>query len=265
MGAPLVGWQSSAYPVKLAPQNLLKHALINTIRNPTNYPVFTGAPNMNLSNITQARFNMIEQQIRPWDVLDLKVLELLALMRREDFVPPQYKSLAFTDMELPVGHGQYMLAPRVEARMLQDLAIQATDKVLEVGSGSGFMAALLAHQALRVISLEIVPELADMARTNLQKAGVRNVDVRCADGAKGLPAEAPFDVIVLSGSVAAIPHALLEQLKVGGRLAAILGGEPVMRATFVTRTSATHYQTTHPWETFAPRLLNFPEPSQFKF
>jgi protein-L-isoaspartate(D-aspartate) O-methyltransferase len=158
-----------------------------------------------------------------------------------------------------------MLAPRVEARMLQDLAIQATDKVLEVGTGSGFMAALLAHQGERVISLEIVPALADMARANLQKAGVRNVEVRCADGALGLAAEAPFDAIVLSGSVAEIPPALLQQLKVGGRLAAIVGNEPVMRAALITRTSSTDFRTTHPWETLAPRLQNFPEPSLFKF
>jgi protein-L-isoaspartate(D-aspartate) O-methyltransferase len=218
-----------------------------------------------MPNLALARFNMIEQQIRPWDVLDVKVLDLLAIVKREDFVPPAQKALAFADLEVPLPAGQCMLAPRLEARMLQDLAIQATDKVLEVGTGSGFMAALLAHQAQRVITLELVPELADMARSNLQKAGVRNVDVRCADGAKGLPAEAPFDAIVLSGSVAEIPNALLEQLKVGGRLAAIVGDEPVMRATYITRTSATGYQTTHPWDTVAQRLKNFPVPSQFKF
>jgi len=218
-----------------------------------------------LPAIALARFNMIEQQIRPWDVLDAKVLELLSTVHREDFVPPQYKALAFADLEVPLPGGQCMLAPRVEARMLQDLAIQPSDKVLEVGSGSGFMAALLAHQAQRVITLEILPELANMAKSNLQKTGVRNVDVRCADGAKGLPAEAPVDAIVLSGSVAEIPHALLEQLKVGGRLAAIVGDEPMMRATFVTRTSATSFRTTHPWDTAAPRLKNFPAPSAFKF
>jgi len=180
-------------------------------------------------------------------------------------VPQAYKALAFADLELPLPGGQCMLAPRVEARLLQDLAVQPTDKVLEVGTGSGFMAALLAHQAQRVISLEISPELAELARTNLQKNGVHNVDVRVADGAKGLAAEAPFDVIVLSGSVAEIPHTLLEQLKVGGRLAAIVGDEPVMRATFIKRTSATDFHTTHPWDTVAPRLQNFPTPSQFKF
>ena len=216
-------------------------------------------------NFEKARFNMIEQQIRPWDVLDGDVLQLLSEVKREDFVPLAHKVLAFADMEIPLGHGQFMLPPRVEARMLQDAAIQKTEKVLEIGSGSGYMAALLAHQAQRVISLEINPELAKMARENLQKAGVFNAEVRQFDGAKGTPAESPFDVIVLSGSVAVVPSALLAQLKVGGRLVAIVGDEPVMRATVVTRSSDTAYTTTQPWDTVAPRLQNFPEPERFTF
>lgn len=216
-------------------------------------------------NFEKARFNMIEQQIRPWDVLDGDVLQLLSEVKREDFVPLAHKVLAFADMEIPLGHGQFMLPPRVEARMLQDAAIQKTEKVLEIGSGSGYMAALLAHQAQRVISLEINPELAKMARDNLQKAGVFNAEVRQFDGAKGTPAESPFDVIVLSGSVAVVPSALLAQLKVGGRLVAIVGDEPVMRATVVTRGSETAYTTTQPWDTVAPRLQNFPEPERFTF
>ncbi|MBP6718550.1 MAG: protein-L-isoaspartate O-methyltransferase [Rhodoferax sp.] len=216
-------------------------------------------------NFEKARFNMIEQQIRPWDVLDGDVLQLLSEVKREDFVPLAHKILAFADMEIPLGHGQFMLPPRVEARMLQDAAIQKTEKVLEIGSGSGYMAALLAHQAQRVISLEINPELAKMARDNLQKAGVFNAEVRQFDGAKGTPAESPFDVIVLSGSVAVVPSALLAQLKVGGRLVAIVGDEPVMRATVVTRSSDTAYTTTQPWDTVAPRLQNFPEPERFTF
>lgn len=216
-------------------------------------------------NFEKARFNMIEQQIRPWDVLDGDVLQLLSEVKREDFVPLAHKILAFADMEIPLGHGQFMLPPRVEARMLQDAAIQKTEKVLEIGSGSGYMAALLAHQAQRVISLEINPELAKMARENLQKAGVFNAEVRQFDGAKGTPAESPFDVIVLSGSVAVVPSALLAQLKVGGRLVAIVGDEPVMRATVVTRSSDTAYTTTQPWDTVAPRLQNFPEPERFTF
>lgn len=220
---------------------------------------------MNLENIEQARFNMIEQQIRPWNVLDLSVLELLSVVKREDFVPLAHKSLAFTDMEIPLPGGQAMLAPRLEARLLQDLAVQKHEKVLEIGTGSGYMAALLAHRAQRVISLEILPELVTLARANLAKAGIGNVEVRNFDGSKGAPAEGPFDVILLSGSVAEVPHSLLAHLKVDGRLGAVVGDEPVMRATFVTRTSETDYRTTQPWDTIAPRLQNFPEPSRFKF
>jgi len=216
-------------------------------------------------NIEQARFNMIEQQIRPWDVLDAEVLRLLAVVKREDFVPLAHKALAFADLEIPLGHGQCMLAPRVEARMLQDAAVQPHEKVLEIGAGSGYMAALLAHQAQRVITLEIDPALADMARANLQKAGVDNAEVRVFDGAKGTSGEAPFDVIVASGSVAEVPPSLLAQLKIGGRLVIVVGDDPVMRATVVTRNSDTSYTTVQPWDTVVPRLLNFPEPSHFKF
>ncbi len=221
----------------------------------------------------KARFNMIEQQIRPWDVLDLEVLELLSLVRREDFVPLAHKALAFVDMQIPLlgsgeeamQQGHCMLEPKVEARMLQDLHVRPHEKVLEVGAGSGYMAALLARRAQRVVSLELLPELVKMARANLQRAGITNAEVRQADGAKGLPAEGPFDIIVLSGSVAEVPPALLSQLKVGGRLAAIVGFEPVMRATFITRTGETTYTTAQPWDTLAPRLAHCPEPSRFQF
>ena len=218
-----------------------------------------------LTPLEQARFNMIEQQIRPWDVLDPEVLALLSVVKREDFVPLAHKALAFVDMELPLPEGECMLAPRVEARLLQALQVQKTDKVLEIGAGSGYMAALLAHRAQRVISLEIKPALAQLARANLQKASITNAEVREADGAKDVSVDGPFDVIVLSGSVAEVPQALLAQLKPGGRLAAIVGNEPMMRATFVTRTGETGYTTTQPWDTVAPRLSNFPEPSRFNF
>ena len=224
-------------------------------------------------NLEQARFNMIEQQIRPWDVHDAEVLQLLSVVKREDFVPSALKALAFADMEIPLrgqsedalNLGQCMLAPRVEARMLQDLAVQKHEKVLEIGAGSGYMAALLAQQAQRVISLEIEPELVKMARDNLQKAGIHNAEVRQADGSKGVPVEGPFDVIVLSGSVAELPHKLLESLKRGGRLMAIVGDIPVMRATLVTRVGEAEYRTTQGWDTVAPRLMNFPEHSRFNF
>ncbi len=216
-------------------------------------------------NLEQARFNMIEQQIRPWDVLDAQVLELLSVVKREDFVPVAHKSLAFVDMELPLPDGQVMLAPRVEARTLQDLAVQKHEKVLEIGAGSGYMAALLAHRAQRVISLELSPTLAAMARTNLQRANVLNAEVHEADGAGKLPVQGPFDVIVLSGSVAEAPAGLLAQLQVGGRLFAVTGFEPMMRATIVTRVGQSEYRSTQPWDTIAPRLRNFPEPSAFSF
>ena len=224
-------------------------------------------------DIERARFNMIEQQIRPWDVLDLEILDLLNVVRREDFVPPAHRGLAFFDMEIPLlgsseeamARGHCMLAPRVEARLLQELYPRPHEKVLEIGAGSGHMAALLAHRCQRVITLEIEPQLAAMARANLQRANVTNAEVREGDGAVGLPEEAPFDAFLLSGSVPQVPPALLSQLKVGGRLLAIVGDDPVMRANLVTRTGETSYTTTQPWDTVAPRLAGFPEPSRFKF
>ena len=215
---------------------------------------------------------MIEQQIRPWDVLDAHVLDLLAVVRREDFVPAAHRALAFADLEIPlkpgdaaVAAGQVMLAPRVEARMLQDLQVAKHEKVLEIGTGSGFMAALLGHRAQRVLTLEIDNELARTAHANLQRAGVLNVEVRAADGASAdLSADGPFDVIVLSGSVAHVPERLLDLLKPGGRLMAVVGEEPVMRATLVRR-SESGLVSTQAWDTVAPRLLGFPEPSRFHF
>ena len=219
----------------------------------------------NSMNIEQARFNMIEQQIRPWDVLDAGVLSLLAVVRREDFVPPACEALAFMDTEIPLAGGQAMLAPRVEARLLQELKVARHEKVLEVGTGSGFMAALLGHKAQRVISLEINAELAAMATANLKRAGVMNVSVLNQDGAAGLPGEAPFDVILLSGSVAEVPAALVAQLKVGGRLAAIVGALPVMRAQLVTRVGESDFRTTTLFDTVAPRLQGFVQRNAFAF
>ena len=216
-------------------------------------------------NTEQARFNMIEQQIRPWDVLDPAVLDLLAVMHREDFVPPSSRALAFMDTEVPLPAGQCMLAPRVEARLLQALKVQRHERVLEVGAGSGFMAALLAHKAQSVVSLEIHPVLVRMATANLQRAGIVNVSVREGDGAKGLAGEGPFDAIVLSGSVAQVPQALLDQLKVGGRLVAIEGEEPVMRALRITRVDAHTLQRDELFDTVAPRLQGFGEPTHFHF
>lgn len=227
---------------------------------------------MNVTHdIEHLRFNMIEQQIRPWDVLDREILDLLAAIRREDYVPAAHRALAFFDMEIPLEGatarepGQCMLSPKVEARMLQDLHVQKHESVLEIGAGSGFMAALLAHRAAQVLSLEIDPGLAKLASENLRRNGVMNVEVRHADGATPLPSGPSFDVIVLSGSVANIPQGLLGSLKMGGRLAAIAGEEPMMRAHFVTRIGEGKWDTRQPWDIVVPRLLNFPEPSRFDF
>jgi protein-L-isoaspartate(D-aspartate) O-methyltransferase len=220
-------------------------------------------------DLEQARFNMIEQQIRPWEVLDGEVLALLSSVKREHFVPAGLQSMAFVDMALPLreggARGQAMLAPRLEARLLQDLAVQKHEKVLEIGTGSGYMAALLGRRAAHVLTLEIEPELVSQARKNLATEGVSNVEVRQADGTNGAAADGPFDVIMLSGSVAEVPQALLAQLQVGGRLAAIVGEEPMMRATFITRNSDTAWTTAEPWDTMAPRLVHFAEHSLFRF
>ncbi|MBY0235986.1 MAG: protein-L-isoaspartate O-methyltransferase, partial [Burkholderiaceae bacterium] len=213
----------------------------------------------------QARFNMIEQQIRPWDVLDAGVLALLAVVKREDFVPAAYKTMAFMDTEIPLPGGQHMLPPRVEARLLQALNVARHEKVLEIGTGSGFMAALLGHRAQRVFSLESNPELVALAKENLRRSGVRNVVVQEQDGLAGLPGEAPFDAILLSGSVAEVPAQLLNQLKVGGRLLAIVGDAPVMRATLVTRQADKQFNSVVLFDTAAPRLHGFAEHSSFSF
>jgi protein-L-isoaspartate(D-aspartate) O-methyltransferase len=205
-------------------------------------------------NIEQARFNMIEQQIRPWEVLDPAVLDLLFVVKREDFVPPAYRNLAFADMEIPIGSGQVMLAPRVEARLLQELGIRKTDKVLEIGTGSGYMAALLAARAEHVVSVEARPEIADFARQNLERAGVANVSLEVGNGANGWAARGPYDVIVVSGALPALPDALLKQLRLGGRLAAIVGSAPVMEAQLVTCSAEGVYNTVNLFETVVPAL-----------
>ena len=216
-------------------------------------------------NVEQARFNMIEQQIRPWDVLERSVLDLLAVIRREDFVPADHRNLAFMDTEVPLSGGQFMLAPRVEARLLQELKIARHEKVLEVGTGSGFMAAMLGHKAQRVETMEIDPQLAEQAAAKLKRAGLANVRVHQADGSQGLASEAPFDAILLSGSVAEVPQALLAQLKIGGRLVAIVGAEPMMVAQIVTRKGESEYEAQSLFDVVVPRLVGFAEKSAFAF
>ena len=220
-------------------------------------------------NVEQARFNMIEQQIRPWDVLDPAVLALLGRLRREDFVPAVHRALAFVDTQVPLKEGAAagacMLEPKVEARLLQELSLQPGERVLEIGTGSGFMAALLAGMAGQVVTLEIDAALARQAEENLCRAGITNARVIHADGHAGRPADGPYDAIVLSGSVAETPAALLPQLKPGGRLIAIVGNLPIMRARLHTRGAGESWSHVDLFDTVAPRLLNFGEPSRFRF
>lgn len=216
-------------------------------------------------NIEQARFNMVEQQIRPWDVLDPQVLDLLFVVKREDFVPPAYRNLAFADMEIPIGQGQVMLAPRVEARLLQELSVKKSDRVLEIGTGSGYMAALLAARSEHVVTVELDPALATQARSNLEQAGITNVTVEEGNGARGWPQRGPYDVIVLSGSVPVLAPEFLKQLRVGGRLAAIVGDAPVMEAQLITCTTDGVYNTITVFETVVPPLNNVATKDRFEF
>lgn len=215
-------------------------------------------------NVEQARFNMIEQQIRPWEVLDTSVLDLLSVVRREEFVPPQHRALAFMDIEIPLPAGQSMLNPKVEARLVQDLNLSKYDSVLQIGAGSGYVAALIAHKAKRVIAIENKPELVAMARHNLRQAGINNAEVVEGDGAQGLASQAPFNAILLTGSVTEVPKALFEQLKPGGRLLAIVGREPIMQAVLYTRSEQGQVTHTALFDTLAPALDGMAQPSPFQ-
>ena len=216
-------------------------------------------------NIEQARFNMIEQQIRPWDVLDADVLELLLVVKREHYVPAAHKGLAFVDAEIPLGHGAAMLTPKIEARLLQDVNLKKHESVLEIGTGSGYMAALLAHKGRHVTTVEIQPELKQLAERNLAANAVGNVTVELGNGAQGWANGAPFDVIVISGALPVLPDAFLTQLKVGGRLAAIVGTAPAMKAQLVTRTGEASYDTVTLFETDVAYLQHATTPSTFTF
>jgi protein-L-isoaspartate(D-aspartate) O-methyltransferase len=226
-------------------------------------------------DIEKARHNMIEQQIRTWEVLDQSVLDLLAVVKRENFVPPAYRQLAFVDMEIPLkidagegaiyDSGEAMFTPKVEARFLQELAIRSHERVLEVGTGSGYMAALAAHKAQHVLSIEIDERLQRFGSANLARAGVRNVTAERGDGARGWPGRAPYDVIIMSGSLPALPADLLAQLKIGGRLSVIVGSAPVMTAQIVTRVSDSGYETLNIFETNVKPLRNAWQPSTFRF
>ncbi len=216
-------------------------------------------------NIEQARFNMIEQQIRPWNVLDQDVLDLLHVVKREAFVPAAYQNLAFADVEIPLPGGEAMFNPKVEARIAQEIAVKKHENVLEIGTGSGYMAALLAHKARHVTTVEILPETKTLAEQNLARAGVTNVTVELGDGAQGWAKGAPYDVIVVSGGLPVLPEGLLKQVKVGGRLAVILGDAPAMSFNIITRVSETAYDTVKLFETNVKTLTGAQTPSRFQF
>jgi protein-L-isoaspartate(D-aspartate) O-methyltransferase len=216
-------------------------------------------------NIEQARFNMIEQQIRPWNVLDQDVLDLLHVVKREQFVPEAYQNLAFADVEIPLPGGDTMFNPKIEARILQELNLKKHEKVLEIGAGSGYMAALMAHQARHVTTVEISPEIKALAEQNIAKAGISNVTVAEGNAAAGWEQGGPYDVIVISGGVESIPDAFLKQVKVGGRIAAIVGRSPAMSAVIVHRVSETGYDTVKLFETNVKPLSGAPTVSHFTF
>jgi protein-L-isoaspartate(D-aspartate) O-methyltransferase len=216
-------------------------------------------------NFEQARANMVEQQIRTWDVLDQDVLDLLYVVPREEFVPEQHRALAFSDLELPIGEGERMWQPKLEARVLQELGLRRTDRVLEVGTGSGYLTALLAHRASQVVSVEIKPALARFGRANLERHGAQNVTLETGDAARGWPRQAPYDAIVLTGSTPVLPQALLAQLAPGGRLFAVVGEAPVMTARLVECSAPQAFHATDLFETVIAPLANCEQPSRFRF
>ena len=213
----------------------------------------------------QARYNMIEQQIRPWDVLDQGVLDLLLKVRREDFVPEAHRSLAFVDMEIPLGHDEFMWTPKLEARVLQELYLRRNDRVLEIGTGSGYLTALLAAEAAAVVSIDIRPEFTAAAGQKLRAHGIGNIELHTGDAASGWDDEDGFDVIVLTGSTPLLSDALVRRLRPGGRLFAVVGEAPVMQAQLVTCNAPGAYRSVTLFETCVKALVNAPHPAAFVF
>lgn len=220
---------------------------------------------MNIENIEQTRFNMVAQQIRPWYVFDDTVLDLLYKLKREEFVPDESRAMAFVDMEIPLRHGQVMLTPKMEARIVQELHINKTDKILEVGSGSGYMTALLAEKGAHVYSVEIIPELKTMAENNLRTHGIANVTLELGNAAQGWSQHGPYDVIVLTASTPVLPDAFQNSLNPGGRLFAIVGEDPVMKALIVTCVAPGEFTTANLFETSTAPLINARQPTRFSF
>ncbi len=213
----------------------------------------------------QARFNMVEQQIRPWDVLDQNVLDLLFEVKREEYVPDAYRELAFADIEIPLGHDARMLFPKLEAKILQALNLRKSDRVLEIGTGSGYMTALLAMAAQHIYSVEIVPELSAQAEKNLKAHHVANVTLEVGDGSRSWGKHGPYDVIVLTGSTPVLPDEFQRDLHLGGRLFAVVGEGPAMHATLVTRIGKEAWHAEELFETKIPALQNALKMQKFVF
>ena len=216
-------------------------------------------------NLEQARYNMVESQIRTWEVIDQGVLDLLFIIKRENFVPAQYRSLAFVDMEIPLGQGEIMLPPKLEARIVQELEIKKTDTILEVGTGSGYTTALLAHLGKHVFSVEMLAEFSQQAEQRLAAHEINNVTLEIGDAARGWGGRAPYDVIVLTGSVPVLPNTFLGQLKPEGRLFAFVGDAPAMQAKLVLHTARGVFNTIDLFETCIPPLRNAMQPERFVF
>ena len=216
-------------------------------------------------DLDKARFNMIEQQIRPWDVLDDTILSLLQRIKREEYVPEAYRAMAFMDLEIPLGHSESMLSPKVEARLVQELHIKPSDKVLEVGTGSGYMTALLASLAGHVHSVEIIPEFSQAAAQKLAAHDFNNVTCEVGDAARGWQKHAPYDVIVVTGSLPLLPPEFVAQLKPGGRLLAFIGLAPAMEARLTRLIEPGVVDSEVIFETDVRALKNALQPAQFAF
>jgi protein-L-isoaspartate(D-aspartate) O-methyltransferase len=216
-------------------------------------------------NTERALFNMVEQQIRTWNVLDKQVLAHLSELDRQIFVPAAFATLAYSDTEIPLAHGECMLAPRVDARLLQDLQLQAHERVLEIGTGSGYLTALLAKSCAQVVSLERHADLVTSAQAHLAQAGIHNAQVRQSDGVPSGLSDAGFDALVLGGSVAEVPDELLNLLKPHGRILAVVGDEPMMQATRITRQADGSGHSQILWDVVIPRLHGFAQHSSFHF
>lgn len=215
------------------------------------------------ARVEQSRFNMVEQQVRTWEVLDAKVLNLLQKIPREAFVPKAYQGLAFADIEIPLGHGQTMLAPKIEGRFLQALSLSNQDMVLEIGTGAGYLTALLAKQAKQVDSYEIYASLSNQAKKNLAAQKINHVKCMLGDGLK--LAQGSYDAIVLTGSLPVYPQFMERLLKLGGRMLVVVGDAPVMQAILVTRVDESSFKQDVLFETCLPVLINAPQPSRFEF